>query len=116
LLVGVRDEETDKIVTVAKIGTGLSEEQLVTIKKMCDELQTPENSVPNNFVIPKELLPDMLTTPDLVLEIAADEITNSPLHSAGQALRFPRLISIRSDKSAQQATTKSELAQLKIEY
>jgi DNA ligase-1 len=116
LLVGVRDEETDKIVTVAKIGTGLSEEQLVTIKKMCDELQTPENSVPNNFVIPKELLPDVLTTPDLVLEIAADEITNSPLHSAGQALRFPRLISIRSDKSAQQATTKSELAQLKIEY
>jgi DNA ligase-1 len=116
LLVGVRDEETDKIVTVAKIGTGLSEAQLVTIKKMCDELQTPENSVPNNFVIPKELLPDVLTTPDLVLEIAADEITNSPLHSAGQALRFPRLISIRSDKSAQQATTKSELAQLKIEY
>jgi DNA ligase 1 len=116
LLVGVRDEDTDTIVTVAKIGTGLSEDQLVSIKKMCDELQTLENKIPNNYVIPKELLPDVITTPDLVLEIAADEITNSPLHSAGQALRFPRLISIRSDKSVDQATAKSELEQLTISY
>ena len=116
LLVGVRDEENDTIVTVAKIGTGLSEDQLVSIKKICDELQTPDNKVPNNYVIPKELLPDVITSPDLILEIAADEITNSPLHSAGQALRFPRLISIRSDKSLDQATAKSELAQLTISY
>jgi len=41
--------------------------------------------------------------------VAADEITRSPLHSAGKALRFPRLVKFRDDKRWQDATTVREL-------
>ena len=48
------------------------------------------------------------------MEIAADEITKSPIHSAGVALRFPRLERIRFDKSYEQATNLEELEQIKV--
>jgi DNA ligase-1 len=54
-----------------------------------------------------------------VVEIEADEITKSPLHRAGAkqgqsgfALRFPRLVILRFDKAASDATTTQELLSL----
>ena len=48
--------------------------------------------------------------------VIADEITRSPLHTAGKtehelgyALRFPRALEQRFDKSADQATTVDEI-------
>jgi len=110
LLVGVRESGTDQFLTVAKIGTGLTEAQLVELKNRCDVLSLSQ--VPPSYDIPKALFPDVVTEPALVVEIAADEITRSPLHSAGQALRFPRLIRIRDDKSPAEVTTVEELASL----
>ena len=51
-------------------------------------------------------------TPSLVVEIAADEITKSPTHTAGIALRFPRLVKFRDDRSPNDATTLKELKRL----
>jgi DNA ligase-1 len=53
-----------------------------------------------------------------VIEVLADEITRSPVHTAGRregepgyALRFPRLVSFRGDdKRPEDATTVSEIA------
>jgi len=64
--------------------------------------------------VPKTLLPDVWVAPSLVVEIAADELTTSPLHTAQQALRFPRLVKIRTDKSWAQATKLQELAEIRI--
>jgi DNA ligase-1 len=61
--------------------------------------------------------------PRVVVEINADEITRSPIHVAGSektkdseteglALRFPRLVRVRNDKSADEATTERELVKL----
>lgn len=111
LLVGVRDAATDSYKTVAKIGTGVTEQQLVELKKLCDSHLLLQ--VPAVYDIPKALLPDVIVEPSIVIEIAADEVTQSPLHTAKQALRFPRLITIRTDKNPQEATTTSELEQLK---
>jgi len=110
-LVGVRDAATDSYKTVAKIGTGVTEQQLVELKKLCDSHLLLQ--VPAVYDIPKALLPDVIVEPSIVIEIAADEVTQSPLHTAKQALRFPRLITIRTDKNPQEATTTSELEQLK---
>ncbi len=44
-------------------------------------------------------------TPDVVLEIAFDAIQPSPRHDSGLALRFPRIIRIRTDKSAAEIDT-----------
>jgi len=108
ILVGVVDGEN--ILTTAKIGTGMSDLLLQQLAKDCQQIKVKDQ--PKNFQVPKELAPDVWVAPQIVLEIAADEITKSPLHAAKFALRFPRLIKIRTDKNWQQATSLSELVSL----
>ena len=56
--------------------------------------------------------------PEIVCRIRADEITVSPLSTAGKnaskvmRLRFPRFMGYRSDKSATEATTITEVEHL----
>jgi DNA ligase-1 len=104
-LVGVR--QAGKIGTVAKIGTGLSDEQWREMKKRGDKVAVKEK--PKGYEVDKNLKPDVWCSPKMVVEILADEITKSPIHSFGLALRFPRLVKFRDDKQVSQATTKGEL-------
>lgn len=107
-LVGIRDR--GQVKTVTKIGTGLTDAQFRELKKRLTKLQTAQK--PKEYSVPKDLEPDYWVDPKLVVEIAADEITKSPKHTAGYALRFPRLIKFRDDKSPAQATSLSELKAL----
>jgi DNA ligase-1 len=50
--------------------------------------------------------------PEVVVEVAFNEIQRSPQYSSGFALRFARIVRIRDDKSPQQATTLAELSSL----
>jgi DNA ligase-1 len=58
-----------------------------------------------------------------VIEVLADEITRSPMHTCGRrdgrsgyALRFPRLISFRdADKRPEDATTVAEIIALYVQ-
>lgn len=106
-LVGVLAED-QSLKTIAKIGTGLSDEQFRELKERCMPLVIPDQ--PAEYAVEKGLLPDVWVKPELVVEIAADEITKSPVHTAGVALRFPRLVKFRDDKTWEQATTQSELS------
>jgi DNA ligase-1 len=117
LLVGVYNKKEDRFETIAKIGTGLSDAQWKAQKKSCDKISVKIK--PKNVVCAKELVPDVWVSPDIVALIRADEITLSPLHSAGEtkvhsgyALRFPRLMGYRDDKSAREATTVKEIKAL----
>jgi len=47
-----------------------------------------------------------------VVEIRADEITHSPVHTAKLALRFPRLERFRDDKIVTEITTITELGSI----
>ena len=74
---------------------------------------------PKNVACAKELYPDVWVDPPIVCSIRADEITLSPLHYAGKtdtafglALRFPRFMGLRPDKSAVEATTVDEIKRL----
>jgi len=109
LLVGVLDAD-DAIRTIAKVGTGLTEKRLVSLKEKCDVLRVLTK--PKNYHVSTVLEPDVWVQPDIVIEVAADEITRSPNHTAKVALRFPRLITVRKDKSWQDATTVVELESL----
>lgn len=68
----------------------------------------------------KELISDVLVAPNIVVEIEAEEITKSPMHTAGKspkdntefALRFPRFLRYRDDKNIDQATTVKEVQEL----
>jgi len=116
-LVGIFNKKLDMFQTVAKIGTGMTDDEWRTLKKKCDALESTEQ--PKNIQCAKELTPDVWVTPELVCRVRADEITLSPLHSAGKtekqlgyALRFPRFMDYRVDKSAQETTTDEEVKRL----
>jgi DNA ligase 1 len=116
-LVGVYHAPQDQFQTVAKVGTGMTDIEWKELKKRCDEIKV--TSQPKNVVCAKELYPDVWVQPELVCSVQSDEITLSPLHSAGKteqclglALRFPRFVVYRSDKSGQDATTVVELQHL----
>lgn len=106
-LLGVYDKKHDSFVTLAKLGTGLSDEDWHELKKQCDAFAVDKK--PTNVVCNKILEPHTWIEPHLVLEVAADNITRSPVHSAGFALRFPRMVKFRFDKSATDATTLTEM-------
>lgn len=116
-LVGLFNHNEDRFETVAKIGTGLKDEDWIELKQKCDAIKIAQQ--PKNVICVKELYPDVWVNPEIVCSILADEITVSPLHSAGKtedhlgyALRFPRFMEYRTDKSAIEATTTRELKRL----
>jgi len=108
-LVGVPDD-TGKIGSIAKIGTGLSDEQWKEMHKRAQKLKVADK--PSQYLVDKNLNCDVWMRPELVVEILADEITKSPIHAHGLALRFPRLVRFRDDKAASEATSKVELERL----
>lgn len=107
-LVGVKDGDIFK--TVTKVGTGLTDEQFRELNTRLKKLGIKEK--PKEYEVHKDLTPDYWVIPGLVVELAADEITESPKHTSGFALRFPRLINFRDDKTPAQATTLKELKDL----
>ena len=127
-LAGVYDDKHDIYRTIAKIGTGLSDIEWVELRKRCDHIAS--NQRPALYEVDKQMNVDVWVKPKIVVEIQADEITRSSVHTAGRvmqatksgkgsevkasgyALRFPRLKRFRDDKKPEQATTLSELKQM----
>ncbi|MGI6278329.1 MAG: ATP-dependent DNA ligase [Patescibacteria group bacterium] len=111
-LLGIKKTyDDDRFLTVSKVGTGLTDDQWRKMRSLCD--QAIAERKPKNYKVDKNLFPDIWCQPKIVVEIEADNVTVSPLHSAGLALRFPRLVRFRSDRLPKQATTKRELEELK---
>jgi len=106
-LVGVA--RGDSFVTVTKIGTGVSDELWKELRVKLNSLKTL--NPPKQYAgVAKSLIPDVWVAPKIVVELAGDDLTRSPTHGAGYAVRFPRLVKIRTDKSAAQVTTVAEIA------
>lgn len=53
-----------------------------------------------------------LIEPKIVLEVAFDAVQPSPRHKSGYALRFPRIVRIRDDKTPAEIDTLATVAQL----
>lgn len=127
-LIGIFDNKRDKFVTMAKIGTGLTDDEWRTLKIKSEKLKVREK--PRDYDVDEMMNCDVWIAPSIVVEIRADEITRSPVHTAGRimgpsksgsafevkeagyAMRFPRLEKFRDDKSPQDATTLSEVKSL----
>ena len=116
LLAGVYDSDKDEFVTISKLGTGLSDQGWREIHERLAKLEVAEKParVNSNFV------PDAWLEPAIVVEVLADEITPSPRHTAGMtadqpgfALRFPRIVSLRTaDKKPEDATSVREIREM----
>ena len=127
-LVGVFDPKEDRYLTVAKIGTGLKDNDWISLKEKAEKITVTKQPV--RYEIDKLMHCDVWVTPQVVVEIKADEITRSPVHTAGRimkptksgnamevevagfALRFPRLVKFRDDKSPEEVTTVKEVSEM----
>jgi len=89
----VRDEQTGELRTIGKAYSGLTDAEIAELTKHF--LSTATGQYGRYFEV----------KPDTVLEIAFDKIQASDRHSSGLALRFPRILRIRTDKSMHEIDT-----------
>lgn len=112
------DRKNDVFETLCKLGSGFTDEDLANLPKM----MLPSVGKEKHPRVNSLMQPDVWFVPNAVLEVAADEITLSPLHTcsrdsvrpgSGLALRFPRFTgNWRKDKAPEDATTSRELLEM----
>lgn len=113
MLVSVFDPKTDTFPTIAKVGSGFSEEGWRKLRLMLDESRSAQKPAR----VRSRLVPDVWVEPKYVVPVLADQITRSPVHlcaedreGRGLALRFPRVAGdVRDDKSPEDATSVAEI-------
>jgi len=88
-----RDLESGEFLVVGKTFKGLTDEEIIEMTKRLKELTIKEE--PRRVVV----------TPQIVVEVAYNEIQKSPKYKCGMALRFARITRIRDDKSPEEADT-----------
>jgi DNA ligase 1 len=117
LLGGVYDESADMFFSICKIGTGITDEKWREIKIDLDDIAVDVK--PKRADVSDQLAPDQWVEPEIVATVEADEITKSPVHTAGRgegntgyALRFPRLKIWRRDKLPCDATSIEEIEKM----
>lgn len=118
LLMSVYNEKEDLFETLCKLGSGFTDQDLVDLPKMMEKYVIKHR----HPRVSSLMEPDLWFTPSSVLEVAADEITLSPLHTCGRdkirtgsglALRFPRFTGKwRKDKAAEDATSSQETLEM----
>jgi DNA ligase 1 len=116
LLLATYDAERDVFCTICKVGTGFTDNVLLTIT---DKLNKHIIKHKHPRVESGNAKMDTWFEPKIVLEIISPEITLSPVYTTainkikpeyGLALRFPKFTGkIRDDKSAEDATTVKEI-------
>lgn len=106
-LCGIWDKDEQNFTTLTKVGTGLKDEEWIDLKERCDKIKL--KTQPKNVKVDKTLIPDVWIEPKIVVELGGDEISTSPTHTSGFALRFPRFIRYRTDKSPTDTTSPQEI-------
>jgi len=117
LLMAAYNEDEERFDTVCKLGSGFTDEDLAKLPEIFKPYQRPEPHPRVNSL----MKPDAWFVPTKVLEIIGDEITLSPLHTcgfgavregSGLAIRFPRLVKFRDDRTPEDATTSKEILEM----
>jgi len=118
LLLAAYNHDDDIFETVCKCGSGFTDEDLGRIPEMMKEHRI-SRSHPR---VKSKLEADVWFEPKVVIEVIGAEITLSPIHTcaletfredSGLAIRFPRFTgNYRLDKSAEDATTAKEIADM----
>ena len=112
LLVAVQNTDGRKLQTIAKVGSGFSEDEMKNLRKILNKIVIKNAAKDLEYRIEP---PDFWVKPKYVVEVAFDDITSSSVHTCGirenrgYALRFPRLLNLRKDKGINEITTVSEI-------
>ncbi|HYD02869.1 MAG TPA: ATP-dependent DNA ligase [Alphaproteobacteria bacterium] len=105
--VAIYDSDTDEYLEIGKFGTGIKEKKDeetnvdgVSFQELTDALKP---------FITNEDGREVEISPQIVVELKFEEIQKSPSYSSGYALRFPRLVRMRSDRRPDEASTISQV-------
>ncbi len=97
---GCLDQATGKLLDIGWVATGLTDEALADLTEMFREL----------ILVQKGM--EVELKPAVIFEVAYEEIQKSQSYSSGYALRFPRLVAVRDDKSLEEADTLERVVSL----
>ncbi|WP_295212314.1 ATP-dependent DNA ligase [uncultured Chryseobacterium sp.] len=90
----------DKLVTIAKAYSGLTDKEIMEVSKFVNK-----NAI-------EKFGPVRTVKPELVFEIAFEGIGFSNRHKSGVALRFPRILRWRKDKTVEEIDDLEEIKKL----
>ena len=103
-LLGVRADGgeggADEFATIGKVATGLTDEEIAALTERLEPHVVSEDGT------------EIAIRPEVVLEVGYEEIQTSPTYSSGYALRFPRFVGVREDKSVDDADSLERVARL----
>ena len=88
---GCQDTASGNLLDMGFVATGFSDESLTELTEMFRELIILEKGM------------EVEIKPAVIFEVAYEEIQRSPNYSSGYALRFPRMVGVRYDKSLEEA-------------
>lgn len=95
-----RELETGDLLDVGWVATGITDDALAELTEIFKNL----------IIVQKGM--EVELKPAVIFEVAYEEIQRSPNYSSGYALRFPRLIAVRHDKSLDEADTLARVERL----
>jgi DNA ligase-1 len=100
-LLSVRvDDDTQPHATIGKVATGITDERLAELTDLLEPLIRRQDGT------------EVVLEPAVVFEVGYEEIQASPTYESGYALRFPRFVAVREDKSPAEADSLSRVERL----
>ncbi|MEM4242744.1 MAG: ATP-dependent DNA ligase [Candidatus Woesearchaeota archaeon] len=104
-VIAVRDADTGEYAEIGRVGTGIKEkeEEGVSFKQISDLLLP---------LVTQDLGKEIKVKPFIVIEVNYEEIQASPSYSSGYALRFPRFVKLREDRSPEEISTLEDVKKL----
>jgi len=92
-IVAAMDADTSELEPVGRVGTGMDDSTLMELTRLFDQL------------IVSRVGKEVVIQPKIVFEVGFEEVQRSTKYKCGYALRFPRFIRVREDKSVDQVDT-----------
>ena len=117
-LVAAVNPETMEYEACCQVGTGFSDANFLDFKKKFDKLVV--SKMPGEYSMENNAMPEVWFKPQVVWEIKAADIQQSPVYLCGKnytgqrglGLRFPRFVREREDKNPKDASTSKLIATL----
>ncbi|WP_338738073.1 ATP-dependent DNA ligase LigA [Haloplanus salilacus] len=94
------DDGDGEFASIGKVATGITDERLAALTERFEPLINEEEGA------------DVVIDPEVVFEVGYEEIQSSPTYESGYALRFPRFVAVREDKSPEEADSLSRVDRL----
>jgi len=104
-IIAIRNPETNEYLEIGRVGTGIKEksEEGTSFAQLTEMLKP---------LIIKEEGKIVFVKPEIVIEVDYEEIQKSPTYASGYALRFPRFIRLREERSPDEITSADDVKEL----